>query len=392
MERTLNNNKQKSITMTQKWIYEQGLYYPVTGETTLHNTPGYGVFNVEVSPSDNNRIGLRRIADEFTFDFKIYDLGCEDIFNLVEDRWNSPSFKESGRNLGVIFNGLKGTGKTIAAKILSNRLRMPVVIVSNSQPGLVDFIQSLEFECVVLVDEAEKTFCEDDDVLLRMIESVYNMKRKVFILTTNTLDVNENLIGRPGRIRYVKQFSNLSEKAINEFLDDNLKEQANRKAVLRVIDTLAISTIDILKCIVEEINLCGVIGEGSLLNIPKAHIRYDVMTLSNERSDFKRIKDFIKGQLSHNLSVVQWIQGVDSEGKPNIDSLRKNGNWVNMQYLSAESRTLYTGLETVDGDIILEEPDENGFFIMKKRYASNEELCVLIQTYDYPSLYKGRLV
>ena len=392
MERTINNNKQKSITMTQKWIYEQGLYYPVTGETTLHNTPGYGVFNVEVSPSDNNRIGLRRIADEFTFDFKIYDLGCEDIFNLVEDRWNSPSFKESGRNLGVIFNGLKGTGKTIAAKILSNRLRMPVVIVSNSQPGLVDFIQSLEFECVVLVDEAEKTFCEDDDVLLRMIESVYNMKRKVFILTTNTLDVNENLIGRPGRIRYVKQFSNLSEKAINEFLDDNLKEQANRKAVLRVIDTLAISTIDILKCIVEEINLCGVIGEGSLLNIPKAHIRYDVMTLSNERSDFKRIKDFIKGQLSHNLSVVQWIQGVDSEGKPNIDSLRKNGNWVNMQYLSAESRTLYTGLETVDGDIILEEPDENGFFIMKKRYASNEELCVLIQTYDYPSLYKGRLV
>ena len=392
MERTLNDNKQKSITMTQKWIYEQGLYYPVTGETTLHNTPGYGVFNVEVSPSDNNRIGLRRIADEFTFDFKIYDLGCEDIFNLVEDRWDSPSFKESGRNLGVIFNGLKGTGKTIAAKILSNRLRLPVVIVSNSQPGLVDFIQSLEFECVVLVDEAEKTFCEDDDVLLRMIESVYNMKRKVFILTTNTLDVNENLIGRPGRIRYVKQFSNLSEKAINEFLDDNLKEQANRKAVLRVIDTLAISTIDILKCIVEEINLCGVIGEGSLLNIPKAHIRYDVMTLSNERSDFKRIKDFIKGQLSHNLSVVQWIQGVDSEGKPNIDSLRKNGNWVNMQYLSAESRTLYTGLETVDGDIILEEPDENGFFIMKKRYATNEELCVLIQTYDYPSLYKGRLV
>ena len=142
--------------MAQKWIYEQGLYYPVTGETTLHNTPGYGVFNVEASSSDSNRIGLRRIADEFTFDFKIYDLGCEDIFSLVEDRWNSPSFKESGRNLGVIFNGLKGTGKTIAAKILSNRLRIPVVIVSNSQPGLVDCIQSIEFECVVLVDEAEK--------------------------------------------------------------------------------------------------------------------------------------------------------------------------------------------------------------------------------------------
>ena len=218
------------------------------------------------------------------------------------------------------------------------------------------------------------------------------MKRKVFILTTNTLDVNENLIGRPGRIRYVKQFGNLTEKAINEFLDDNLKEQSNRKAVLRVIDTLAISTIDILKCVVEEINLNGVIGEGSLLNIPKACIRYDVMTLSTERSEFNRIKEFIKGQLSHNISVVQWIRGVDSDGKPNTDSLRKNANWVSMKYLSAESRTLYTGLETIEGDIILEEPDENGYFIMKSRYATNEELCVLIQTYDYPSLYKGRLV
>lgn len=46
----------------------------------------------------------------------------------------------------------------------------------------------------------------------------------------------------------------------------------------------------------------------------------------------------------------------------------------------------------IEGDIILEEPDENGYFIMKSRYATNEELCVLIQTYDYPSLYKGRLV
>jgi hypothetical protein len=90
--------------------------------------------------------------------------------------------------------------------------------------------------------------------------------------------------------------------------------------------------------------------------------------------------------------VVQWIRGVDSDGKPNIDSLRKNANWVSMKYLSAESRTLYTGLETIEGDIILEEPDENGYFIMKSRYATNEELCVLIQTYDYPSLYKGRLV
>ena len=64
---------------------------------------------------------------------------------------------------------------------------------------------------------------------------------------------------------------------------------------------------------------------------------------------------------------------------------------VFFDYFSAESRTLYAGLETDGGDIILEEPDENGFFIKKRDLGSEETLCVLLRSY-YPSLYKGRLV
>lgn len=104
--------------MTQKWIYENGLYFPVKGETTSENILGKGVFKLEASSPDFSRIGLRRIADEFTFDFKVYDLGFEDFFKLVQDKWNSPSFQETGKNLGIVLNGLKGAGKTIAAKLL----------------------------------------------------------------------------------------------------------------------------------------------------------------------------------------------------------------------------------------------------------------------------------
>lgn len=61
--------------MTQKWIYENGLYFPVKGETTSENILGKGVFKLEASSPNFSRIGLRRIADESTFDFKVYDLG-----------------------------------------------------------------------------------------------------------------------------------------------------------------------------------------------------------------------------------------------------------------------------------------------------------------------------
>lgn len=61
---------------------------------------------------------------------------------------------------------------------------------------MVSFIQQLDFECIVLIDEAEKTFKrgESDEVLLKLIDGVYNRSRKLYILTTNTLNVNENYL------------------------------------------------------------------------------------------------------------------------------------------------------------------------------------------------------
>ena len=136
--------------------------------------------------------------------------------------WSSELFINNNKNLGVIFNGLKGTGKTIAAKLLSNRMGLPVIVISNPIEGMLEFIQSLCFECIILIDEAEKTFKEEQEVLLKMIDGVYNNTRKLYLLTTNKLTVDENLLGRPGRIRYIKEFGNLSVKAINEVIDDNL--------------------------------------------------------------------------------------------------------------------------------------------------------------------------
>ena len=152
-------------------------------------------------------------------------------------------------------------------------MKIPTIIVNHSYEGLIlDFIQALEFECIIFIDEAEKTFTGDDQqILLKMIDGVYNKSRKLYLLTTNTLSVNENLISRPGRIRYIQEFGNLFASAVDMYINDNLIDKSKKSQVIETVDLLEISTIDILKAIVEEVNILGSIDSKTNLNIPRAN-------------------------------------------------------------------------------------------------------------------------
>lgn len=67
------------------------------------------------------------------------------------------------------------------------------------------------------------------------MDGVYNSKyRKVFLLTA--MSINENMVGRPSRIRYVKKFENLDLKVVNEYLDDALEVPEARQDLLDFFD------------------------------------------------------------------------------------------------------------------------------------------------------------
>ena len=263
-----------------KWTLDGGIYFPINGNIVLHTTPGPGIWAVTTSPDPMDlRLGLTKVADKFEFNFKIYELGHEAITKKIKTIWNSEKFIETDKNLGIVLNGTKGTGKTIAAKLMCNDIDIPVIIVNGSFSGrILPFIQQLNFECIVLIDEAEKSFKQDgdDEILLKLIDGVYNSTRKLYILTTNRLTINENLLGRPGRIRYIQEFKNLPLKAVSDYIDDNLIDKSKKERVLQEVDLLEISTIDILKSIVEEVNIFGDLEESNLLNIPKAKYVFDV--------------------------------------------------------------------------------------------------------------------
>ncbi len=231
------------------------------------------VYTMNFNP-DCREIFLEDFADEFHFDFKIYGMESRLIEHIMT------TFENTTSNLGILFNGTKGTGKTITAKIIANKTNLPVILINAPYPGLADFISKINSSCVLFFDEFEKNFDTEkghDLELLSVMDGVFNSPyRRVFLLTANKLYINENFIGRPSRIRYKKSFENLSTDVIMEYLDDCLKDKSKVQEVLTFIDSLAISTIDILKTIVEELNIhkCSINDFKNFINVEQAKYSY----------------------------------------------------------------------------------------------------------------------
>lgn len=401
-EEYLNPNEKvrkekQTIASKQKWINDGGILYPIPGYASLLTSPGNGIFRIYENPQ-TKRLGLERIDETFRFDFKIYDLDSEEIISKIIKTWTSDLFRESNKNLGVIFNGIKGTGKTIAAKQLCNRIGLPVIVISKPVDGMLEFIQSLHFESIILIDEAEKTFREEQEVLLKMIDGVYNDMRKLYILTTNKLSIDENLLGRPGRIRYIKEFSNLSAKAVNDVIDDNLNDISLKDDVLKVVDSLEISTIDILKAIIDECNIMGSVPSDSTLNIPKAKYKIQIISFDNLELKFHReLQDYIINHLAADESVINWLQkviGTDGKGKKfkkNLDLIEEMYDCrVCIEWRPTSTLGVYIGKHLGCG-IVNSKPDGYGFFTREADWDNSTELCCLCNDYNIPSLYRGNL-
>lgn len=242
-------------TGKQIWVQTGINFNRMQGPIISYNEIPVGVYKISMSKQG---FYLEYVMSEFVFDYKIYGLQ-EDFINHVIKTYNEA---QTG-NLGILLNGTKGTGKTVAAKMIANRLHLPVIIVQNMGQEMnlqmMNYLSTeINFDCVFFFDEYEKTF-DKDTTILSFMDGVYNSEsRKVFLLTTNTLSIDRNLIGRPSRILYLKKFGNLEIEAASEFLDDTLNNKEYKQEVLEFINLLNISTIDILKSVVKEINIHGI--------------------------------------------------------------------------------------------------------------------------------------
>lgn len=330
-------------------------------------------------------IYLEEFADEFTFGFKLYGLESNFIDHVLT------TYRHTSSNLGVLLNGTKGTGKTVSAKIIANRLGLPVLLVNAPYPGLADFVAKIGGPCILFFDEFEKNFDtrEKEDVeLLSLMDGVFNSEyRRVFLLTTNKLYVNENLLGRPSRVRYRKSFGNLSPEVVKEYLEDNLKNKEFTQDIMEYIDTLSISTIDILKSIVEEVNI-----HGTSVNTFKGF--FNVETAKHSYSALaKRIyddnSDYSMAEFKKDLARVG-TKEKDEDG----DEFTVSLDYVNIYRRRINSNQtvdyLQAGDEFGDYGRVVDALDLDGCMSCEDEYGRRSFLKIL-NIENKPSLYRGGL-
>ena len=239
----------------QIWL-QDGNIFSQGSATTVSHPEGLpkGIYEVKLSMTG---FYLSKIAESFTFDYKLYGLNQKFIDYVLK------TYKNTTGNLGVLLDGIKGTGKTVVAKELCNRLQLPVILVQSmggdTNGKLIKYLSTaIDFDCIFFFDEYEKEFKNSSDVLSFMDGTYNSIYRKVFLLTTNELNVDPNLLGRPSRIRYKKSFGNLSEEVTREILNDILEDKTAIEKVIELTHSMNIITIDLIKAIATEINIHGV--------------------------------------------------------------------------------------------------------------------------------------
>lgn len=306
--------------MSKVFLKRGSVYSQTEGNFQILDLLDSGIFQIIQDPQ-TGELYLARIADNFHFGFKLYGLDNRLITHVIDTYYKQPV----KRNLGVLLNGAKGTGKTVTAKVLSNELGLPVILCERPYPGLSNFLASINQDCIFFFDEFEKNFrmkCDDGEDcagedLLSIMDGVYNANHcHVFLLTTNELKVNDNLISRPSRIRYLKSFGDVVDKKIlEEFIDDNLNYPEYKDEIMEFIDTLTMATIDIVKSIVEEVNIhnCGIASFKDFFNVKEAVYKY--MT---------RTWNFCKNDSDENLPKDKFLKcckTYDTETRPNYGNL-----------------------------------------------------------------------
>ena len=226
--------------------------------------------------------------------------------------------------------------KTVVAKELCNHLQLPVILVqsmgSDTNDKLIKYLSTaIDFDCIFFFDEYEKEFKDSSDVLSFMDGTYNSIYRKIFLLTTNELNVDSNLLGRPSRIRYKKSFGNLSEEVTRELLNDILEDKTAIEKIIELTHSMNIITIDLIKAIATEINIHGVeslpdIKETFNIEFSKFSYLYKVIQVRHYNVEFtpENIKNLLQTYRNYKeLRKRDWEEYSDEEKKfSNIWSTR----------------------------------------------------------------------
>lgn len=172
---------------------------------------------------------------------------------------NNYNLSESGFT-GVMLAGLKGSGKTVMAKVIANKSGLPIInIDKNIRPYILrNLVEKLgDTSVCFLFDELDKVLEDyDDSVLLQVLDGSDTKGKHMILFTCNDdNEISEYLIDRCSRIRYWRKFDEMSPSLIMEVLNDKLNDKKEVKSLTDFIkDNFEVCSFDNIASFVKEAN------------------------------------------------------------------------------------------------------------------------------------------
>ncbi len=175
------------------------------------------------------------------------------------------TFLSRTRNTGVLLTGEKGSGKTQLVKEVAHVLRcqhnVPVILINEHFDGedFISFFSEITTPCLFVMDEFEKNFEKEEkkqEVMLTVLEGTAT-SRHLFMLTSNSGDVSEFLLNRPGRIFYNYNYESLDEDVVRAYGEERLTNLGHLDSLVQVAGMFSRFNFDLLQSIVEEMNRYG---------------------------------------------------------------------------------------------------------------------------------------
>ena len=234
---------------------------------------------------------------------------------------------------GVMLAGEKGSGKSLLAKNLAIeagvRHDIPTIVINAPWVGdkFNSFIQSIEQPVVVLFDEFEKVYDEQDqEKALTLLDGVFPSK-KLFVLTCNDKwRIDQHMRNRPGRLFYMLDYKGLDANFIMEYCNDNLKTDLLKHAekLCQIASLFSQFNFDMLKATVEEMNRYNEAPEDALrmLNVKPefdSGNKFTVKIIKNgeevKENDMERIEwkgNPLQGQV--HVMIKEYDDEADNDG------------------------------------------------------------------------------
>ena len=260
------------------------------------------------------------------------------------------TFSDRPSTTGVMLTGEKGSGKTLLAKMLSVKgydQNIPTIVINAPWCGDLfnSFIQSFEQPVIVVFDEFEKVYDEQEqEAMLTLLDGVYPTK-KLFVLTCNDKwRVNSHMRNRPGRIFYSIEYKGLGADFIREYCQDNLKATEHIEKIVGIAGTFDQFNFDMLKALVEEMNRFDETPQEAMimLNTKPEYgndSRYKIKLLINgeELADTNVDEKEWKGNpLNNHVHISYKVADTDEDGE-------EDWNWENIRFDPSQLKKIDSG-------------------------------------------------